>query len=68
MKREHTWRERHPFLYGLSQTFGIAPVRRYVPTVEESFRQALDDIEDAIAEAERRQTVAAVNPIINDEE
>lgn len=53
--REKPWREQHPFLYGLSQTFAIFPVRQHVPTVEESFNAALDDIEWAISEAERRQ-------------
>jgi len=54
VSRQKTWRERHPFLYGLSQTFGIFPIRQPVETAEQSFERALDDIEDAIAEAERR--------------
>lgn len=53
--REKPWREQHPFLYGMSQVFGIFPFRQHVPTVEESFNAALDDIEWAISEAERRQ-------------
>lgn len=47
--REKTWRERHPFLYGLCMTFGIAQVRQPVDTVEESFSRVLDDIEAALA-------------------
>lgn len=50
-----TWRQRHPFLYGISQTFGIFPVRQPVETVEEGLRHTFRDIEWAIAAAERRQ-------------
>lgn len=55
MNRERTWRERHPFLWGMTQVFGIAPVHRPLETIEESFKRVCDDIEDAIAEAERRE-------------
>lgn len=55
MSRAQTWRERHPFLYGLSQTFGIFPVRQPVESVEDSMADSFRRIEDAIAEAERRQ-------------
>lgn len=53
--RPKTWRERHPFLWGMSQTFGIFQPRRDVETVEETFDRTFDRIEAAIAEAERRQ-------------
>lgn len=49
---QKTWRERHPFLYGMSQTFGIFPVRRPVETAEESMARIFEQIEDAITEAE----------------
>jgi hypothetical protein len=45
-----TWRERHPFLYGLCMTFGVAPVRQPAESVQQSF----DRVAAAIAEAERR--------------
>lgn len=58
VKRQRTWREQHPFLYGLSQTFGIFPVRQPIQTVGESLSAAFGDIEWAIAEAERRYGTA----------
>lgn len=48
--REKSWRERHPFLWGMTQTFGIFAVPRPVQTVEESFQRAADAIADAIEE------------------
>lgn len=49
-----TWRQRHPFLYGLSQTFGIFQVRQPVETAEQSFQRTIDLLEAAVTEAERR--------------
>ena len=49
MSSQQSWRERHPFLYGMSQTFGIFPVRSRTETVQESFER----VAEAISEAER---------------
>ena len=42
-----TWRERHPFLYGMSQTFGIFPVRQPVDTPQQSFARVTEAIRQA---------------------
>lgn len=49
-RRERTWRERHPFLFGLSQTFGIFGSGRQVDQGESTFWR----VERAIDIAEKR--------------
>lgn len=55
MSDERSWRERHPFLYGISQTFGIFPVRRRIETVDESLDAVRNRLREAINEAQRRE-------------
>ena len=57
MNRFDRFLARHPnvqaFFFGISNTFGIAPVRRHVPTVEESLQEVCDSIEDVIRRVRR---------------
>lgn len=55
MSSQRSWRERHPFLYGMSQTFGIFPVRRRVESVQESFERVAEAISEAEREAKGRE-------------
>lgn len=43
------FRSRHPFLWGMAQTFGIFQPRRQVPTVEETMAAVADDLRTAVA-------------------